>query len=411
MKINRVEDLESQKKHVLMIVENNSVPFDRRVWYEATSLRDEGWMVTIICPVDEKPPVPGFADHIDGITVYRFPLEFAEMGIRKFLQEYVTAFISIARLTRRVWRESPFDIIHICNPPDIFFPIGLFYRLRRARFIFDHHDLFPENVSWRYRSFGGRLLYLLSRLFEFLTYQSANLVIATNESYKQIGHLRDHVRGEKIVVVRNGPKLKEFTPIDILPDLKRGFRFMACFVGLMGNEDGLDELVEIIRYTVLEFGCKNILFTLIGDGPKRKTAEDRLRELGLKQYVDMPGLIRNDLLLRQYMSSADIFLSPEPWTPMNDRSTFIKIGEYMIMGKPIVAFDLKETRYTARDAAVYVYPGDIQGYSKALVDLIHDEEKRFRMGSYGHQRVINELCWEQQKTRLFHAYRVALGDT
>lgn len=403
-----MDEINKYPKRVLIIVENNTVPFDRRVWYEATSLRDEGWMVTVICPEDGETPATSLADHIEGITVYRFPLEFAKGGTKKFLREYLTAFISIERLTRKIWQESPFDIIHICNPPDIFFPIGIFYRLCGARFIFDHHDLFPENVAWRFRNFGGRLLYLMSRVCEFLTYQSAYLVIATNESYKQIGHSRNHVRENKIVVVRNGPKEKEFIPIDVLPDLKRGFLYIACFVGLMGNEDGIDELTEIIRYTVLELGRKNILFTLIGDGPRKKPAEERLQELGLEQYVDMPGLIRNDYLLRQYMSSADMFLSPEPWTPMNDRSTFIKIGEYMIMGKPIIAFDLKETRHTAQDAAIYVSPGDIPGFCRALISLIDDPDRRKSMGEFGYKRVVNELCWERQKQFLFQAYDLAL---
>ena len=396
------------KKRVLVVVENNSVPFDRRVWYEATSLRDNGWIVTVICPSEGELSWPSLVNCIEGITVYQFPLEFAKGGIKKFLQEYITAFTSIMRLTRIVWRESPFDIIHICNPPDIFFPIGIFYRLRGAKFIFDHHDLFPENIAWRYHSFGGKLLYLFSRFFEFVTYQSANLVIATNESYKQIGHSRNHVRENKIIVVRNGPKATEFTPIEGPPDLKKGFLYMACFVGLMGNEDGIDELVEIIKYTVLELGKKNILFTLIGDGPKRKTADERLRALGLEKYVDMPGLIRNDHLLRQYMSSADIFLSPEPWTPMNDCSTFIKIGEYMIMGKPIVAFNLKETYNTALGSAEYATPGDIPGFSKLLIDLLDAPLKRELMGKQGRKRVLDELCWEQQRQLLFKAYELAL---
>jgi glycosyltransferase involved in cell wall biosynthesis len=278
-----------------------------------------------------------------------------------------------------------------------------------AKFIFDHHDLFPENIAWRYHSLVGRLLYHISKIFEYLTYQSANLIIATNESYKKIGHSRNHVKKNKIIVVRNGPKAAEFAPVEVSPDLKRGFLYMACFVGLMGNEDGIDELIEVIRHTVLELGCKDVLFTLIGDGPKRKTAVECLRESGLEQYVDMPGLIRDDRLLRQYMTSADIFLSPEPWTPMNDSSTFIKIGEYMIIGKPIVAFRLKETYNTALGSAEYAAPDDIPGFSRLLTNLIDNPLKREVMGKQGRDRALNEICWEHQKQFLFEAYQIALN--
>ena len=405
------------RRRVLIVVENNMVPLDRRVWYEATALRDAGWQVAVICPRAEGShdaagaawykPV-GSAENLDGVTVYRFSLAFAEHGVLDYFREYAKAFLSIALLSWQAWRSERFDILHLCNPPDILFPIGLFYRLLGAKFVFDHHDLFPESVAWRYRGRVGSLLYAASRIAEYLTFRSANVVIATNESYCRVAVERGHVPAANVVLVRNGPKVKDFAPLEALPALKKGFPHMACFVGLMGVEDGIAELIEVIQYVVYELQRRDILFVLIGDGAERTGALDRIRRLSLEAFVEMPGLILDDSVLRQYIATADVLLSPEPLTPMNDSSTFIKIGEYMAMGKPSVAFDLRETRCTAGDAALFILPGDIAAFARAISDLSDHPEKRSRMGTLGLHRARETLAWENQVQNLFHAYEIAL---
>jgi glycosyltransferase involved in cell wall biosynthesis len=403
-------------RSVLIIVENSTVPFDRRVWYEATSLRDAGWQVTIICPAgadsnsEEVGLVwPGLGELVDGITIYRFPLVFAEEGTLAFIREYFLAFKHISMLSWKVWRNHRFDIIHICNPPDIFFPIGLFYRILGSKYIFDHHDLFPEMVEWRYRTVSGRILYYASRIFEYLSLRCANVVLSTNESYSQIAKNRGKVEQSKVIIVRNGPKSTEFNPTDPVPELRNNFPHMVCFVGLMGVDDGVTELMDIIYQVIIGHNRKDILFTLVGDGPILPLAEEKVREWGIAEHVQMPGLIKNDVLLRQYLASADILVSPEPLTPMNAISTFIKIGEYMAMSKPIIAFDLIESRFTAQGAAHYVSDGDIEGFAKAIIDLIDDPERRRRMGELGRKRIVDLLSWEQQKGNLLKAYSIALG--
>jgi len=403
-----------QGTRILIIVENSWIPIDRRVWYEATALRDAGWQVTVVCPIakgahagkgPEREPKDN-PDYLDGIETYSFPLTFAESGVTGFLMEYLAAFFSIARLSWRIWRSGGFEIVHICNPPDILFPIGLLYRLLGARFVFDHHDLFPENVRWRYRGIGGRFMYVLARLAEYLTFRSANVVISTNESYRQVALDRGGLPAERVVVVRNGPRIKEFMPLEPVATLRRGFRFMVCYVGVMGDDDGILEMVEVIRYIVADLGRRDVLFALVGDGACRGRAMTEIVANGLEPLVDMPGLIRDEFRLRQYMSTADVFVSPEPLTPMNARSTFVKVGEYMAIGKPIVAFDLAETRYTAQEAAYYVAPGDIRGFGRAILELLDDPERR-RMGESGRQRILDQLGWEHQKLHLFRAYALA----
>ena len=276
-----------------------------------------------------------------------------------------------------------------------------------AKFLFDHHDLFPEMVNWRFKGFKKRLFYLFARMTEYLTYKSANKIIATNQSYKKIGLSRNTVKAENIFIVRNGPKIHEFTPVDPELRLRKDFPHVACYVGIMGEDDGVSELVEVIRHIVSNLERKDILFILVGDGSNLPLVKQKVADYGLDEFVDMPGMIKDDLLLRRYMCSADILLSPEPWTPLNAHSTFIKIAEYMAMSKPIVAYELKESLYTAQKAAIFVKPGENEQYAQAILDLMEDEEKRRRMGEYGRHRGIEFLGWEHQEQNLLRAYSTA----
>ncbi len=411
-----VDTLSSAKK-VLIIEENNAVPYDLRVWQEATTLRDAGWSVTVICPamigIDPDNKISGKAsdtEDLEGITLHRFPMIFATGGITDYLAEFLLAFVAIMRLSWRVWRNNRFNIIHFCNPPDIFFPIAFFYRLLGARIIFDHHDLFPEFVAWRYRGAAGKLLYNIARLTEYLTFASANMILSTNETYRRIAVRRGRVPEDRVIVVRNGPKRDQFLPVEPVPALKRNFPYSVCYAGVMGYEDGVKELIQSIRYVVQDLGRQDILFVLLGNGAMYPKALEEVNAWGLNDIVVMPGMIHDKLLLRQYLCTADILLSPEPLTPLNKCSTFIKVAEYMTMGKPVIAYDLEETRYTAQEAAFYVEPGDTQAYGQAIVTLLDNKELRDQMGKIGRRRVLEQFCWEKQEEHLLRAYTITMGE-
>lgn len=395
---------------VLIIEENSFVPKDTRVWYEAMTLRDAGWHTTVICPAENgKAAAIGTKENLEGIDVYRFPLKFARRGMMNYMNEYVNAFVSISRLARQVWREGKFDIIHFCNPPDILFPVGLFYRMLGARMVFDHHDLFPELISYRFSGSAGKMFYAMARITEYLTFRSANVVISTNQSYRKIAMERGKVPGGRVFILRNGPKCETFVPVEPVPGLKHGFPYMACYAGVMGFEDGVLEMLASIRHIVCDMGRRDILFTMLGDGSTRPQAVAQVKEWGLESFVHMPGMVLDNLLLRQYLSTADVCLSPEPLTPLNKHSTFIKVAEYMAMGKPIVAYDLPETRFTAQEAAIYVPPGDTKEYGQALAALMDNPAQRQHMGTFGRERILSDLSWEHQKQNLFQAYAAALS--
>ena len=402
-------------KKALIVVENSFVPLDVRVWYEALTLRDAGWQVTVICPspadIDDAASHSGTLEavNLEGVTVYYFPLRSAQTGVSAYLNEYISAFLSIGGLIWHIWRHECFDILHICNPPDMFFPYAFFYRMLGVKVIFDHHDLFPEFVRHRFLGMKGSLFYLLARGMEFLTHQSSNITIAVNESYKRIALTRGHVSPQKCVVVRNGPKISDFELVTPQPSLKKGRAFMACYLGVMGYEDGIMELVDIVRHVVYNLGRKDIYFYFMGDGSLRQPALKQIAALGLERYVEMPGMVRDKFIIKQYLSTADICIAPEPLSPLNVHSTFIKVGEYMAVGKPIVTFDLPETRITAQKAACYIPSGDTAGFGHAICRLLDDPDLRTVMGEFGRQRFLSCLSWEHQQENLLYAYNMALS--
>jgi glycosyltransferase involved in cell wall biosynthesis len=397
----------------LIVVENNSVPFDRRVWREVRALYEAGWEVSVISPQSPQDDrlvrsdsQAGSHEVLDGIHIYRFPIAFADHGLSSYVREYLVAFVQVTRLTWRLHRADRFDVLQVCNPPDIFFPLGFFYRLLGKSFIFDHHDLTPESIAFRFHGLPGLLLYRLARLCEWLTLRTANVVMATNESYRQLAIQRGGVAPDRVFVVRNGPELATFQPLPPDSTLKRGFPYLCCYLGIMGVEDGVEPMLEAIRFVVHDLGRRDVCFVLIGGGSSRLAGLSRIAEWGLEDQVFMPGRLPESEVKR-YLSTADTCLSPDPYTPLNNLSTMNKVMEYMLMGKPLVSFDLKEARFSAQEAALYAPCGDIEAFGRAIVELLDNPDRRHTMGEFGRKRVLQELAWEKQKPSLLAAYEVA----
>ncbi len=402
----------TESKKVLIVDENNFVPLDPRVWQEATSLRDAGWKVTVICAAPSGVfkhlgATEGGSVDLEGVRVFYLHLSSANEGFSAYLREYSSAFVKIASLAWRLWRSEGFEVLQVCNPPDIFFPLLLIYRLLGAAVIYDHHDLFPEFVRHRFRGIAGKIMSWAALAMEYLTHQCAHITMEVNESYRDIAIQRGHVAPQRIVVVRNGPPMQDFTPLPPVAALKKGFPFLVCYIGIMGYEDGIPELLEAIRYVVKDLGRSDTLFYLMGDGALRPWAVQQSRADELDGCVELPGMVKDRTIIREYLSTADLCLSPEPLSPLNARSTFIKVGEYMAMAKPIVAFDLKETRFTAREAALYVHPGDIRAFGQAISDLMDSPDLRAAMGKCGRERFLECLGWEHQEKHLLEAYERA----
>ena len=388
-----------QKLRVLIIVENLPVPFDRRVWSEATTLRDAGHSVYIICP--KASGYDRSEERIDGIWIYRHPLPVEARGAAAYFLEYPAALLFEFMLSLKIWWRHGFDVIHACNPPDLIFLIGLFYKVFGKRFVFDHHDASPELYEAK---FGRRdLLWRLLRLAEKLTFNTSNISIATNESYRRIAVERGGMRFDNVFVVRSGPNLDRVKNLAPDPCWRRGRQFLVGYVGVISRAEGLDLLLSSIEYIVCSRGRKDIQFVVAGSGPELEAVTTMCEEMDLANYVTFTGRI-DDQKLFTILSTADVCVNPDRVTVMSNISTMNKIMEYMALGKPIVQFDVKEGRVSAREASLYARANDPRDFADKILELIDDPLRRNRMGKYGRRRVTETLAWHHEQPKLLHAY-------
>jgi glycosyltransferase involved in cell wall biosynthesis len=384
---------------VLIIVQNLPVPFDRRVWLECRALIEAGYDVSVICP---KGPGDPDEEVLEGVSLDKYEPFRTNGRMLDFVAEYAYSLAMTFRLSRRVWRRGPFEIIQACNPPDIFWMLALVYRARGTRFIFDHHDLCPELYESRFPG-RARSVYWGLRFLEWCTFRTADHVIATNQSYRAVALGRGRKSRAEVTVVRTGPDPDVLRPHLRLAGLRRGRRYLAAYLGVMGPQDGVDIVLRAAHRIVHELGRDDISFTLIGSGDCYDELRALCEELDLDDYVEFTGRAPDDVV-SAVLSTADIALSPDPKNPLNDVSTMNKTMEYMAFELPVVAFDLVETRASAESAAVYVEPNDVDRYADAIVELLEDPVRREQMGTFGRARILNELAWNHQRDAYVGVY-------
>ncbi|MBE8969568.1 glycosyltransferase family 4 protein [Nostocales cyanobacterium LEGE 12452] len=387
-------------KKVLIIVENLPVPFDRRVWMEATTLQKAGYEVSVISPTGN-----GFDkdyEIIEQIHIYRHPLPPEESSVIGYLREYSWAINWQFRLAQRVWRERGFDVIHICNPPDLLFLVAAWFKLFHGiSIIFDHHDLSPEMYEAKYRR--RDIFYHGLRWAERLTYATADMVISTNESHREVALKRGHKKPEKVFVVRSAPDLSRFRRMPPNPNYRRGRNYLIGYMGVMGEPEGIDYLLRMVYYIVHEKTRSDIHFMLIGSGPMAEKLKDLSKELKVNEFVEFTGFKQGEELLER-LSSCDVCVEPSPTSAYNENCTMNKILEYMAMGKAIVQFDLREGRRSAQEASLYAKPNDEVEFAEKILELLDSPERREKIGAEGRRRMEEILEWQYQAPKLLDAY-------
>ena len=387
--------------NILIIVQNLPVPFDRRVWQEAVSLRRAGFGVTVICP--KKKMYTKSVEQLEGVQIYRYSMLYdADKAAFGFFIEFIYCWLATLWLAIKAYIQQPFQAIHACNPPDTYFALALLFRPLGVKFIFDHHDLCPEMYLAKGRAHKG-LLYRGLLLLERLTLRYADAVIAVNRSHRDIAIRRDKIEGGKITIVRSGPP-RFWSEIEaVRPECKKGRPYLVVFLGEMGSQDGIDYLLRAIRHYADSYP-KDVLFTLIGGGPEQHRMKDMAHRLGLDDWITFTGRVTEEKVLWEFLATADLCIAPDPFTEYGDLSTTNKIIEYLAFGKPVVAFDLTEHRRTAQDAAEYVVPNDHVKLSMATHDLLMDGKRRRDMGRRGKQRFRVHLAWENSERELVALY-------
>ena len=387
-------------RRVLIVVENLPVPLDRRVWLEATTLTANGYEVSVICPTGR-----GWDKHfevIEGIHIYRYPEPVeAHSGAVAYAKEYLHSLIHWFRLARKVRRECGFDVIQGCNPPDLIFLLALWYRLRGVRYLFDHHDVCPELFEAKFGRKG--LLYKIMLVWERMTFATASVSIATNESFREIAHRRGKMPAEDVFVVRSAPKIDKFEIRPAVPALRKGAGTVMGYVGVIGQQEGMDLLAAAADHLINRMDRRDVHFLIVGFGPELPNVEADVARRGLSDWFTFTGPLYGDDLLAA-LNSCDIGVSPDPKNAMNDISTMNKVMEYMTLEKPVVQFDLKEGRASAGEASVYARANDPVDFADKIAGLMDAPDTRAEMGRIGRERVLTRLSWAHSVPQLLAAY-------
>ena len=391
-------------KRVLIIVENLPVPFDGRVWKESLALQANGYEVSVLCPRG-KGYMRGH-EVIEGVHIYRHPMPQEGNGLFGYLSEYSCALLWEFFYSWWIYFRRGFDVIQGCNPPDDIFLVALPFKLLGVKYIFDHHDANPELYLSKYERRDA--FYRIQVWLEKLTYRFADVVMATNNSYKELATSRGGIAPDDVFVVRNGPDTRTFKPVPPNPALKYGKPYLVGYVGNMGAQEGLDILLEAAAH-IKSLGRNDVQFTCVGGGPALAELRKAVKDKGLDGMVNFTGRIPDAEML-EILSTADVCVNPDKPCEMNDISTMIKITEYMALGKPIVQFDLKEGRFTAMEASLYA-DGRLgaKDFAEKILGLFCDEEAQKQMGQFGRKRIEGALSWDYSVPNLLAAYERALG--
>lgn len=387
-------------RKILIIVENLPVPFDTRVWQEATTLAREGYTVSVICPKGK-----GYNEdyeYLEGVHIYRHNLPKEGNGPIGYAREYFSALWHEYRLARKIYKERGFHVIHGCNPPDNIYMVASRFKGKGVDYVFDHHDICPELYEAKFGKTSGPL-YKSQLWLERHTYDHCTFAFVTNESYKEIAIMRGGMSPDKVHVLRSGPRLERLKIQPPKPEIKRGKRFMVGYLGVIGQQEGIEYLLEAARYLRDEKGRDDIFWGIVGGGPHLEALRRKSEEMGLQDIVEFTGRVSDEKML-DYLNTADVCVNPDEYNAMNDKSTMNKVLEYMALGKPIVQFDLTEGRYSAQDASLYAERNNARDMADKIVMLLDDPERREKMAAIGRERILNELSWDHTSRALISAY-------
>lgn len=386
------------ERKILIIVENLPVPFDTRVWQEATTLAANGYTVSVICPKGRD--YDREEEFLDGVHIFRHDLSVEGNGAIGYLKEYSTALREETRLAKKIYKEIGFDVIQGCNPPDNIYMVARKFKKYGVKYVFDHHDICPELFEAKFGHADGPLYW--SQLFlERQTYRHCAFAFVTNESYKKIAIERGGMDPEKVMVLRSGPRLERMKIQPPIEGIRRGYKYMVGYLGVIGQQEGMEYLLEAAK--IIKQRGHSVFWGVVGGGPHLENIKKQAHEMQLDDCVEFTGRVSDEKMLA-YLNTADVCVNCDRYNSMNDKSTMNKILEYMALAKPIVQFDMTEGRYSAQEASLYAKNNDARDMANKILELLDDPERRRQMGEYGHRRVVDELSWEHTGKALIEGY-------
>jgi glycosyltransferase involved in cell wall biosynthesis len=393
----------SRERSCVIVVENLPVPFDRRVWQEAQALKSANWQVSVICPSTER--YPAKFEELDGIAIYRHSLPLEARGIFAFFIEYPIALIQELRLLIKVYRERGFSVIQACNPPDFIFLAALPFKLLGVRFVYDQHDVSPELFVSKFGSKG--IIYNMLLLFERLSFKFADRVFAANDTFREIGIERNGVSASLVETVYSVPDRSRIFRTEPETSIRNGRRFILGYLGIIGDQDGVDHFVRAVAYILNEAGFSDFQAVVVGDGPALASVRKLAAELGVESHIVFAGYLSGDIL-RRHLSSFDVGVIPDPFNEANDKMSMNKVFEYSALGIPTVSYQLRETMRLLGDSAVYAETREPAGLGAACLKLMQDDALRQRCAAKAADLAEHSFSWEAEAKKYVTAYEQLL---
>lgn len=381
-------------RRVLMIVENGPVAADHRMVKQIDSLIEGGYHIRVISPKNPVNTVyqPANTIYQNGcrIEVLEYPPPPEPRTRLGYVVEYGYSVLAAAVLSVRAAAGHRPDVVQFCLPPDIYFPLAWIFRRFGVRVVVDQRDLLPELYAARYGSIGRRMRTVL-RFLERRSFTGADVVICVNDYLRERILAVSGLAKDRVAVVRNGPVLARVARATPDASLKRGRKYLCCWIGMMGLQDRVDLLLRSIDHLVHGLGRNDCEFAIIGPGECLPTVQALARELDLDKWVHFTGDMHPDDVFR-YLATAEVGLDASLQADVSP----VKAMEYMAFGVPVVAFDLPETRVLTDGAAVYAEAGDVCGHARAINALLDDAGRRRELGQAGKARVWDEVAWDHQ---------------
>ncbi len=386
--------------HVALVVLNLPVPLDRRVWMQARALADSGYDVTLVAPRSHGQRL---FERSGRIRIFRFQASKPSHGFLSFTREFTQSWARSLRILRRVHRQHPIDVLQGCNPPDTIWAMTRF--LPGVKFVYDQHDLNPELFRSRFGELASRWArqqVSTLMMLEQRSYRTADRVLVPNESYREVARRRGRVPRERVTIVRSAPDTTMMRPVrwsegatsPTVTGIPAG-RHLIAYLGVMGPQDGVDQLIDCMDLIVHGEGRDDVHAVLMGFGDCLEDLREQTARLGLSDHITFTGAADAGLIT-EVLSRAEIGIVPDRLTTFTDRSTMNKAMEYMAYAVPVVGFDLTETRRTIGHTGVLVEAGDVEGLANQILHLLDNVDLRVRLGVEARRRIASDLDWADQ---------------
>ena len=361
-----------------MVVQNISVPEDRRTWLQALTAARAGHQVTVVCPaVHGHPPSRERRDGVDILYVRAYE-GHGPLGV------LLEAGLSTWRTSREVKRLGPPDLLHVCTPPDSLPWLMRWARDRGATTVYDQHDVVPllaETKALQRRLAG------LHRWLERRTVLNSDIVLtAGTEQAQRLTRLY----GIDPVVIRTAAAdtTRRHTP--------RSKPRTLGYVGVMGSQDGVEGLINAMA--VLRDRGRDLTLRLAGDGPELARLRTLAADCGLAN-VEFAGWL-TEPALEQFLTDVDAVVIPDPVTPFNHTCPMLKVSHALAQGMPVILTPLEEN-LAITGGAGFVCSGDTPHQMADAIETFLDSsaDERGELGIELRRRYDEILHWSNHEVR------------